>query len=78
MNAIAASIIGGTMLSGGVGSIIGALFGVLSLSTIKDIVSSMGFDEAWWTGITVAAMLCVFLVIQSVVIARKASAAKSD
>lgn len=78
MNAIAASIIGGTMLSGGVGSIVGALFGVLSLSTIKDIVSSMGFDEAWWTGITVALMLCVFLVIQSVVIARKASATKND
>lgn len=74
MNAIAASIIGGTMLSGGVGSIVGALFGVLSLSTIKDIVSSMGFDEAWWTGITVAAMLCLFLIIQSIVMARKSSA----
>ena len=74
MNAIAASIIGGTMLSGGVGSIVGALFVVLSLSTIKDIVSSMGFDEAWWTGITVAAMLCLFLIIQSIVMARKSSA----
>ncbi|MBQ9766135.1 MAG: sugar ABC transporter permease YjfF [Lachnospiraceae bacterium] len=79
MNAIAASIIGGTMLSGGVGNIVGALFGVLSLSTIKDIVSSMGFDEAWWTGITVAAMLCIFLIIQSIVTARKSSSvAKSD
>ncbi|MBE5948568.1 MAG: sugar ABC transporter permease YjfF [Lachnospiraceae bacterium] len=74
MNAIASSIIGGTMLSGGIGSIIGALFGVLSLSTIKDIVSSMGFDENWWTGITVAAMLCLFLIIQSIVMARKSSA----
>lgn len=71
MNAIASSIIGGTMLSGGVGNIIGTLFGVLSLSTIKDIVASAGLDDAWWTGITIAAMLCLFLVIQSVVIARK-------
>jgi len=78
MNAIAASIIGGTMLSGGVGSIVGALFGVLSLSTIKDIVSSMGFDEAWWTGITVAAMLCIFLIIQSIVMARKSSAGSKN
>ncbi len=37
---------GGTMLTGGVGNIIGTLFGVLSLSTIKNIVSSLGLDEA--------------------------------
>ncbi len=71
MNAIASSIIGGTMLSGGVGNIIGTFFGVLSLSTIKNIVASLGLDEAWWTNITVAAMICVFLVIQSLVLLRK-------
>ena len=62
---------GGTMLTGGVGNIIGTLFGVLSLSTIKNIVSSLGLDEAWWTNITVAAMICLFLVIQSLVLSRK-------
>ena len=67
MNAIASSIIGGTMLTGGVGNIVGTLFGVLSLSTIKNIVSSAGLDQAWWTGITTAAMLCLFLVIQSII-----------
>ena len=71
MNAIASSIIGGKMLTGGVGNIIGTFFGVLSLSTIQNIVSSAGLDQAWWTGITIAAMLCLFLVVQSVVIARK-------
>ncbi len=71
MNAIASSIIGGTLLTGGVGNIIGTFFGVLSLSTIQNIVSSAGLDQAWWTGITIAAMLCLFLVIQSVIIARK-------
>ncbi len=71
MNAIASSIIGGTMLTGGVGNIIGTFFGVLSLGTIKNIVSSLGLDEAWWTNITVAAMICLFLVIQSVVLMRK-------
>lgn len=71
MNAIASSIIGGMMLTGGVGNIIGTFFGVISLSTIQNIVSSAGLDEAWWTGITVAAMLCLFLVIQSIVMARK-------
>lgn len=71
MNAIASSIIGGTMLTGGVGNIAGTFFGVLSLSTIKNIVSSLGLDEAWWTNITVAIMICLFLVIQSVVLSRK-------
>ena len=77
MNAIASSIIGGTMLTGGVGNIIGTFFGVLSLSTIQNIVSSAGFGEAWWTGITIAAMLCLFLVIQSIVMARKNKALKA-
>ena len=67
MDAIASSIIGGTMLTGGVGNVLGTFFGVLSLSTIQNIVSSVGFGEAWWTGITKAAMLCLFLVVQSVV-----------
>ena len=71
MNAIASSIIGGTLLTGGVGNIFGTFVGVLSLSTIQNIVSSIGLDQAWWTGITVAAMLCVFLIIQSVILARK-------
>ena len=71
MNAIASSIIGGTLLTGGVGNVVGSFFGVLSLNTIKRIVSSLGFDEAWWSNITVAAMLCLFLVIQSVVLLRK-------
>ena len=78
MNAIASSIIGGTMLTGGVGNIIGTLFGVLSLATIQSIVSSAGFDQAWWTGITVAGMLCLFLVVQSIVIARKKKSLKKQ
>ncbi len=68
MNAIASSIIGGTMLTGGVGNLIGTLFGVLSLTLIQNIVSSVGLDQPWWTGITIAAMICVFLIMQSVII----------
>ncbi len=79
MNAIASSIIGGTMLTGGVGNIIGTLFGTMSLALIQNIVSSVGLDQAWWTGITIAAMLCIFLVVQSMIISKrkKAEAAKN-
>lgn len=78
MNAIASSIIGGTMLTGGVGNIIGTLFGTMSLALIQNIVSSVGLDQAWWTGITIAAMLCIFLVVQSVIIARRKKANNSE
>lgn len=78
MNAIASSIIGGTMLTGGVGNIIGTLFGVMSLALIQNIVSSVGLDQAWWTGITIAAMLCLFLVIQSIVMSRKSKSVAAD
>ena len=74
MNAIASSIIGGTMLTGGVGNIIGTFFGVLSLALIQSIVSSIGLDQAWWTGITIAGMLCLFLVVQSVIMSRRKKA----
>ncbi|MCR5387793.1 MAG: sugar ABC transporter permease YjfF [Lachnospiraceae bacterium] len=76
MNAIASSIIGGTMLTGGVGNMFGTFVGVVSLNTIKNIVVSIGLQDAWWTGITVAAMLCLFLVIQSIVMAFKKKAVK--
>ncbi|MBP3238211.1 MAG: sugar ABC transporter permease YjfF [Lachnospiraceae bacterium] len=71
MNAIASSIIGGTMLTGGVGNIIGTFVGVLSLGTIQNVVASAGFDDAWWIGISTAGMLCLFIVIQSVVVSKK-------
>lgn len=71
MDAIASSIIGGTMLTGGVGNIAGTLLGVMSLGTILQIVSAAGLGEAWWVGITRAAMLCLFLVVQSLVMSRK-------
>ena len=71
MDAISSAVIGGTLLTGGVGNIAGTFFGVLSLATIKNIVSSLGLDEAWWTNITVAAMICIFLLVQSLVLSRK-------
>ena len=74
MNAIASSIIGGTMLTGGVGNIVGTMFGVMSLALIQNIVASLGLDQPWWTGITIAAMLCIFLVVQSIIISRRKKA----
>ncbi len=71
MNAIAASIIGGTLLTGGVGNVIGTFFGVLTLTTIKKIVVSSGLNQPWWQSITTGGMLCFFILLQSVVLSRR-------
>ena len=71
MNAIASSIIGGTLLTGGVGNVIGTLFGVLTLTTIKAIVTVSGLRDPWWQSITTGAMLCFFIVLQSLVLSNR-------
>ena len=71
MRAIASSIIGGTLLTGGVGNVIGTLFGTLTLVTINSIVVASGLTKPWWQSITVGAMLCFFILLQSVVLTRR-------
>ena len=68
MQAIASSIIGGTLLSGGVGSVVGTLFGVMSLKTINNIVIASGLREPYWQSITTGLMLCFFILLQSVIL----------
>ena len=76
MNAIASSIIGGTLLTGGVGNIIGTFFGTLTLTTIKKIVVTSGLKDPWWQSITTGAMLLFFIVLQSIVLSRRGKSKK--
>ena len=71
MKAIASSIIGGTLLTGGVGNVIVTLFGTLTLTTIKKIVVSIGLNDPWWQSITTGGMLCFFIILQSVVLKKR-------
>ncbi|MCR4735857.1 MAG: sugar ABC transporter permease YjfF [Treponema sp.] len=71
MQAIASSIIGGTLLSGGVGSVVGTLFGVMSLKTINNIVVASGLREPYWQSITTGLMLCFFILLQSVILEQR-------
>lgn len=71
MEAIASSIIGGTLLTGGVGSLIGTLFGVMSLKTITTIVITSGLTQPWWQKITTGLMLCFFILLQSVILSAR-------
>ena len=71
MDAIASSVIGGTLLSGGVAFIPGALFGVLIQGVILSFISFQGTLSAWWTKIVVGALLCVFIVMQAFITEQK-------
>lgn len=66
MDAIASSVIGGTLLTGGVGNVIGSFFGVLINGTISSLVKTNGKLLSSWSSIAVAALLCFFIVLQSV------------
>jgi simple sugar transport system permease protein len=71
MDAIASSVIGGTLLTGGVGNVIGSLFGVLIKGTIESFITFQGTLSSWWVRITIAALLCIFIVLQSLIAAFK-------
>ncbi len=71
MDAIAASIIGGTLLTGGVGNIFGTVFGVLTSGIVLLVVTAIGSQDPWWPQITRAGMLCFFIVLQSIICSRK-------
>lgn len=72
MEAIASAVIGGTLLTGGVGNVVGSLFGVLIKGTIETFITFQGTLSSWWTKIVIAALLCFFIVLQSLFAAAKA------
>ncbi len=70
LDAIAAVVIGGTLLSGGVGYVAGTLFGVLMLGIIQTLISFDGTLSSWWTRIVVGVLLLVFCLLQRVLAKR--------
>jgi simple sugar transport system permease protein len=71
LDAIAAVVIGGTLLRGGVGYVLGTLFGVLILGTIQTLITFEGTLSSWWTRIAVGALLFVFCLLQRLFEARR-------
>lgn len=66
MDAISSAVIGGTLLSGGVGLPFGTLFGVLIKGTIQSLITTQGTLSSWWVRIVLSALLCFFIVLQAV------------
>ncbi|GLI00462.1 galactofuranose ABC transporter, permease protein YjfF [Phytohabitans aurantiacus] len=71
LDAIAAVVIGGTLLTGGSGYVLGTLLGVMVLGVIQTLITFDGRLSSWWTKIVIGALLFVFILLQRVITARK-------
>jgi ribose/xylose/arabinose/galactoside ABC-type transport system permease subunit len=66
LDAIAATVIGGALLSGGVGYVAGCVSGVLTLGAIQTLIAFDGTLSSWWTRIVIGVLLGLFCVMQRV------------
>jgi len=73
LDAIAAVVIGGTLLTGGYGFVLGSLLGVLVLGIIQTIISFEGTLSSWWTKIVIGTLLLVFIVLQKLLTRRRSA-----
>ncbi|MER0236947.1 galactofuranose ABC transporter, permease protein YjfF [Fulvimarina sp. MAC8] len=64
LTAIAAVVIGGTILTGGAGYVVGTLFGVLTMGLIQTYIVFDGTLSSWWTKIVIGLLLLLFIVLQ--------------
>ncbi|MBQ9196099.1 MAG: sugar ABC transporter permease YjfF [Clostridia bacterium] len=78
MDAIASSIIGGTLLTGGVGNVIGTFFGTMILATIQKIIALSPLNESWWQEMANGAMLGLFILLQSVILSNRGKRKMKD
>lgn len=65
LDAIAAVVIGGTLLSGGVGFMAGTLMGVLILGVIQTLIIFKGDLNTWWTKIVIGMLVLAFILLQN-------------
>lgn len=72
LDAIAAAVIGGTLLSGGIGYVFGTLIGVLIYGIIQTAIAFEGTLSSWWTKIAIGALLLAFILLQKLVQSRVA------
>ena len=72
LDAIAAVVIGGTLLTGGRGFVLGSLLGVMVLGAIQAFISFDGTLSSWWTRISIGLLVLVFVVVQRLTSRRQA------
>lgn len=74
LDAIAAAVMGGTLLRGGVGWAEGTFLGVLIAGTIQSALVFDGRLNSWWYRIAVGLLLLGFILLQSILSTRSRNA----
>jgi len=77
LDALSSAVIGGTLLTGGVGTVVGTTFGAMIQGIIQNIVTYQNLNT-WWTKVTIAGLLCFFIVIQRIIAIRAEKAKGKD
>ncbi len=78
LDTIAAVVIGGTLLTGGVGNIFGTVLGVLVYGSIQVLIVFQGTLNSWWTRIAIGFLVFVFVVLQGAFETRRTRAASGS
>lgn len=71
LDAIAAVVIGGTLLVGGMGFVAGSVVGVMVLGLIQTIITFEGTLSSWWTKIVIGVLLLIFVILQRILSLRR-------
>jgi len=71
LHAIAGTVVGGTLLTGGVGCVFATVFGVLIERIIQTFINFQGGLNSWWTRIAIAALLLIFINVQRIFMTRR-------
>jgi simple sugar transport system permease protein len=64
LDAIAAVVVGGSLLTGGYGYVLASVVGVLILGLVQTFIEFDGTLSSWWTRIFIGTLLLVFILLQ--------------
>lgn len=73
LDAIAAVVIGGTLLTGGSGYVLGTVLGVFLMGVIQTYITFDGTLSSWWTKIVIGLLLFFFIILQKVLNGKRGS-----
>ncbi|MGC4030931.1 MAG: hypothetical protein QM754_04175 [Tepidisphaeraceae bacterium] len=72
LDAIAAVVVGGTLLSGGVGYMPGTMLGVVVFGIIQTAIRFQGNLSSWWAKIAIGGLLLLFIALQRLIATKRA------
>ncbi len=71
LDVISSAVIGGVLLSGGVGYMVGTFFGVLLKAVIPSLITFNGTLSSWWGKIITGLLVLLFVALQQIVMRGK-------